>query len=137
MTDPTAKSVIEEFIRAFNKIDGDGVRQTLHFPHVMISVHGTEVTAGEDDFVYHYTNLAETEGWHHTELVAMDATQESADKVHFTVRMTRHKADGSIYNDISGLWIVTRIDGRWGIQVRSMFHNLKQSQQGKRTGDFN
>jgi len=124
MTDLAARSIIEKFIRAFNEIDSESVLATLHFPHVVISVQGTEVTATANDFVYHYANLAETEGWHHTELVTTDTIQEGADKVHVAVRMTRHKADGSVYSDISGLWIVTRIDGRWGIQVRSMFHNL-------------
>jgi hypothetical protein len=125
MTNPAATAVIEEFIRAFNATDGEGVRDTLHFPHVMMSVHGTEITATVEDFVYHYADLAQTEGWHHTELLEMNAIQIADTKVHFTVRMTRHNAEGEIYNDISGLWIVTLMDGHWGIQVRSMFHDIK------------
>jgi hypothetical protein len=54
-------------------------------------------------------------------LDAVRAIQASADKVHFELEMSRCHADGTVYMTIPGLWIVTEIDGKWGIQVRSMF----------------
>lgn len=122
MHDPAARKIIDDFLDAFNALDGDAIRDTLHFPNILISTNGVQITDKASDFVNVYTDLPQTEGWHHTELGDCDAVQMSEDKVHFTLNMTRHHADGAIYSDITGLWIVTRVEGRWGVLVRSMFH---------------
>ncbi len=116
-----ARRVIDDFLLAFNAGDGDAVRDTFNFPHTMMAGNQVEVTATAADFVYHYADLPEKEGWHHTTLDEIEATKASVDKVHFDLVMSRCHADGTVYMVIPGLWIVTRIDGKWGIQVRSMF----------------
>lgn len=116
-----ARTAIDKFLSAFNAMDGEGIRDSLNFPHTMIAGNKIDVTATAADFVNQYTNLAESEGWHHTTLDSIKATQASTDKVHFELKMSRCHADGTVYMTIPGLWIVTEIDGKWGIQVRSMF----------------
>ena len=44
-----------------------------------------------------------------------------ADKVHFDVCFSRYLADGSRYATHQALWVVTRLEGHWGIQARSSF----------------
>jgi hypothetical protein len=36
-------------------------------------------------------------------------------------RASRYKADGAKYATYQALWIVTRMDGQWGVQARSRF----------------
>ena len=42
------------------------------------------------------------------------------DKVHFELTFTRWHPDGTRYWTVPALWLVTRQDDRWGIQVRSL-----------------
>lgn len=43
------------------------------------------------------------------------------DKVHFDVQFTRYRADGTVIGAYKSLWIVTRIEGHWGVQARSSY----------------
>ena len=43
------------------------------------------------------------------------------DKVHLAVQFSRWRADGSLIGRYKSLWIVTLVDGKWGIQARSSF----------------
>jgi hypothetical protein len=47
--------------------------------------------------------------------------QSSADKVHITVAFSRYHKDGTKYASYPSLYIVERVDGRWGIRARSSF----------------
>jgi hypothetical protein len=38
-------------------------------------------------------------------------------KVHRLVVFSRFRADGQRYASYSTLWIVTQVDGQWGVQV--------------------
>lgn len=42
-----------------------------------------------------------------------------ADKVHFSIHVTRDNVDDEPYSDFDSLWVVTREDGRWGVKLRS------------------
>ena len=116
-----ARKTIDDFLIAFNASDGEGIRDSLNFPHTMMAGAHVNVTPSAADFVNHYADLAASEGWHHTTLDDVTAIQSSVDKVHFELKMSRWHADGTVYMVIPGLWIVTNLDGKWGIQVRSMF----------------
>ena len=41
--------------------------------------------------------------------------------MHFDVRFTRYRADGSVLGVYRSLWVVSRIGGRWAAQLRSTF----------------
>ena len=43
------------------------------------------------------------------------------DKVHFELQFSMHQANDSRYATYQALWIVTRRDGAWGVQCRSVF----------------
>ncbi|MEE8397746.1 MAG: hypothetical protein V3S89_01990 [Desulfobacterales bacterium] len=65
--------------------------------------------------------LAENEGWDRSTLDTMEVIHASDVKVHFKIEFSRYKADGSKYAVHKSLWIVTKRDGRWGIQARSSY----------------
>ena len=46
---------------------------------------------------------------------------EGKDKVHFDVCFSRFKEDGTCYATHEAVWVVTRVEGHWGIQARSSF----------------
>ncbi len=58
-------------------------------------------------------------GWAHSAWDYVEPIDAGADKVHFRVRFSRFRADGSKIGSYRSLYIVTRIDGRWAIQARS------------------
>ena len=121
MSEQEARNVVDAFFEAFNAMDGDSIRATLHFPHIMIAGVNIAITEKPEDFENLTPRWAETEGWHHSEMGLLEAIQSSDDKVHFLIEFSRHRADGYKYADYKGLWILTKVDGRWGIQARSIF----------------
>lgn len=68
-----------------------------------------------------FAALKEVEGWHHSTLDRADVIHAGPDKVHFDVGFSRYLADGSCYATHQAVWVVTRVDGHWGIQARSSF----------------
>lgn len=91
----------------------------LHFPHTMYSGADRLVweQAGQlpEDF---FDKLLAT-GWARTVYEDKQPVLVSRDKVHFRVRYTRRTSDGRVLSEHENIWFVTRIDGRWGIALRS------------------
>ena len=124
-TENEAVKAIEAFFHTFNAHDSDGNLKTLHFPHIRINGSGnvniiqnaTDVRPLDVALAY----LTESEGWHHSTLDSVERIHGSDVKVHFNIQFSRYKADGSKYAVHKSLWIVTKKDGRWGIQARSSF----------------
>ena len=127
MSDQDARNVVDSFFKAFNEMDGNGIRATLHFPHCMIAGANVTVTGKPEDFVNLTPRWAETEGWHHSGLDSLDSVQSSEDKVHFLIAFSRYRADGTRYAAYKGLWILTKVGGRWGIQARSIFPPVREN----------
>ncbi len=125
MSEKEARQVVDAFFKAFNAMDEDGIRATLHFPHAMIAGVNLAITQKPEDFVNPTPHYAQTEGWHHSTLDSLKAVQSSLDKVHYLVEFSRCRADGYKYGTYQGLWILTKIDGRWGIKARSIFPPTK------------
>jgi hypothetical protein len=115
-----ARKPIDDFFAAFNARNVDAGRKTLHYPHIQIA--GNEVTILEDadSFQIDFQSLA-IEGWTHVSLDSCAMRQNCDEKVHFEVQLSMHKGSDARYATYQALWIVTRRDGVWGIQCRSIF----------------
>ena len=116
-----ARAVMDGFMTAFNAEDAEALRTTwFHFPHVRLHSGQVTVMATPADFrsaVWGRTGQAE--GWARTAWDYVEPVDSGPDKVHFRVQFTRYRADGSAIGSYRSLYIVTKIDGRWGIQARS------------------
>ena len=116
-----ARAVMDGFMTAFNAQDAEALRTTwFHFPHVRLHSGQVTVMATPADFrsaVWGRTGQAE--GWARTAWDYVEPVDSGPDKVHFRVQFTRYRADGSAIGSYRSLYIVTRQDGRWGIQARS------------------
>ena len=115
-----ARQVIDAFFAAFNKSDSGGVRRTVHFPHIRIASGRVTVIPSAKEWKGDPTPLA-AEDWHHSTLDSVQFVHGDAEKVHAAIVFSRYRADGARYATHHSLWIITRQDGRWGVQGRSSF----------------
>ena len=115
-----ARKVAEQFVVGFNTRNEDMVRDALHFPQVRFASGGVFMIPKAEDWGRPFERL-EKEGWHHSALDSVDAIHVSDEKVHLGVVFTRFRADGTSYATHRSLWIITKIDGHWGVQGRSSY----------------
>ena len=92
---------------------------TLHFPHVMLSGAERLVWPNAGQHPADFFEKLKASGWQSTQYETQEPVLVSHDKVHFVVTYTRRAADGSVLSRHKNLWIVTRINGQWGIALRS------------------
>lgn len=116
-----AARAIEIFFEGFNAEDDERIREGLNFPHVRIASGTVRVIDGPGQFKTPFAALKRAEGWHHSTLDHAEVIHEGPDKVHFDVCFSRFLEDGSRYATHQAIWVVTRIEGHWGIQARSSF----------------
>jgi hypothetical protein len=116
-----ARAAMDGFMAAFNARDAEAIRtRWFHFPHVRF--HSGTVTVMQRPQDYHnlvWNHDGQSAGWDRSALDHVDAIDAGPDKVHFRVRFTRYRADGTAIGSYRSLYIVTLQDGRWAIQGRS------------------
>jgi hypothetical protein len=117
-----ALAAVDSYMDAFNRRDLAGMDAALHFPHLRIASGTVQVIErpglAPDDF---FERFAAASGWAYSRWDYRRAVQSSRDKVHFAVQFTRYREDGSAIGSYPSMWIVTRREGRWGVQARSSF----------------
>ncbi|HEY8120662.1 MAG TPA: hypothetical protein VII78_05045 [Myxococcota bacterium] len=118
-----ALRTLDAFMAAFNARDVEAWIGTLHFPHVRIASGRVAVFADAAAFRagFEFARFAEQTGWSRSEWTERRVIQAGPDKVHVAVVFTRYRADGSVLSRFESLYIVTRLDGRWGVQARSSY----------------
>lgn len=116
-----ARKAVEAFFAGFNAMDDAAVRKSLNYPHVRIASSNVRVFENAEAYSTPYDLLKQREGWHHSTLDKIEARQHDENKVHFEIVFSRYKEDGTKYVTHNSLWIVTNIDGHWGVQARSSF----------------
>jgi hypothetical protein len=114
-----ARKVIEAFVPLFSKHDVKGLLSVVNFPHIRVTDAGTLIIPSAKEWTGDPTPLEPY--YHHTELESLTFIQSDAVKAHALVVFTRYNTDGKKYITIPTLWIVTKVNGHWGIQVRSTF----------------
>lgn len=115
-----AQSCLDAFMKAFNARDLTAFEATFNFPHVRFaSGKVTVINPG-----YHKAEMFDRGAladWDHSAWDRRDVIHAGADKVHIDTRFTRYRKDNSVIGGFDSIYIVTRQDGRWGIQGRSSF----------------
>jgi hypothetical protein len=115
----SASECLDRFTEFFNACDTNGMDGELHFPHVMFSgssrIEWLEAGQHPSDFF----ECLKASGWHHTRYESKEPVLVSQDKVHFVVTYSRRRSTEEVLSVHKNLWIVTRLNGRWGICVRS------------------
>ena len=111
-----------DYQSAWNLRDIKGMKAAFHFPHVRVA--NGKITTLEEDAAFpegFFERFIQSTGWHYSLWDYRHAVQSTADKVHFAVQFTRYRADDTVIGVYPSLWIVSLIEGRWGVQARSSF----------------
>ena len=116
-----AKAVANKFLEVFNARDTQSNRDVLNYPSVMLVAGQFIKWDRPEDYSIPWDRLTESQGWHHSTMDSIDVVQAGDDKVHLAVTFSRYHEDGVKYATHHGLWVITCVDGHWGIQCRSNF----------------
>lgn len=114
--------VLDAFMAALNAHDAAAMDRCMHFPHPRIAdarvvVYPRPGTNPMDLF----ERLQQADGWSHSRWERREVIQCNDAKAHVMLSYTRFRADGSVIGVYDSLYVLTAIDGRWGIQARSSF----------------
>lgn len=130
MTTPTTSSqaapeivdVIERYVAALNKRDLEGVRAAFNFPHVLFGTGMVTHYPTRDDVSFTaFDSRTAQHGWARSTWDSHCVLASDPEKVHVDVWFTRWRADGSKIGTHHSMYIITKVDGRWGIQARSSY----------------
>lgn len=114
--------VLDRFMAALNAHDADAMDACMHFPHVRL--------AGGDVKVYErsgsnpmdlFQKLRDEDDWRYSTWRERELVQFNPMKAHFAVTYTRFRSDDSVIGVYESLYVLTRVNGHWGIQARSSF----------------
>jgi len=108
--------VLERFLAAFNARDAQAWAQTLQFPHVRLTAGQVQQWAPAEDYARSndIAALADT-GWSFTRWDHVLPVHADPDKVHFALRFTRYDRQERPIASFDALYVVTKLDGRWGV----------------------
>lgn len=110
---------LDNFRTSFEKEDLKGMDLCCHFPHYLIS--GNEVICWEEegqltnDF---FIKLKES-GFKRTVVTKREPILVAENKVHFLYSYYRENIYGDVISQHDNVWILTYINNKWGILVRS------------------
>ena len=118
-----AMGVLDGFMNAFNARDDEAMCRTFHYPHVRFASGAVRTYETYEHCVeqFDFARFAERFGWDHSGWDRRTVVQANTDKVHVMVIFSRYDADDELIAQFDSLYIVTRVDGRWGIRSRSSF----------------
>ena len=116
----------------FNKRDKHICTSLLNYPHIRLWKNKFSIFKNKQDFLDGFDKQTENlkkEGWDHTVTLEIKVVQSDESKVHLLLHQSRRNSDDVEYHNFHTLWIMTNIEGKWGIQFRSSF--LDKSSQTK------
>ena len=118
MADPDALAPIRAFTEAMNARDLEAMRASLHYPHFRLADGQMQVTELASDLpppweAHKDLGRGTLDSW--------TVLHAGADKVPFSIHVTRYNVDDEPYSDFDSLWVVTREDDHWGVKLRSSF----------------
>ena len=119
-----ALAALDADMETFNAHDWPRNAATLNYPHVRLASGQVVVFETPEQFAGTGDERIARgfeAGWHRSAWDEREVIHSAPDKVHLAVRFTRYDAEGRRLASYRSLWIVTLVDGHWGIQARSSF----------------
>ena len=120
LLEQTGLDSVDNFINSWNSRDADLWASSLNYPHVRPSPFG-EVLVAKD--AREYASRVDFEkvlatGWDHSEWDYKRVLHTSPEKIHVAGQWSRYDKNGEIIHTNPVVYIVTRVEGHWGIQSR-------------------
>ena len=114
--------LLDDYMNAFNRQDLVAWENTFHFPHYRLASGRMHVSNAPGEITAAaMERYLDSIGWHHSTWDRRDIIHFSDNKVHVDTKFTRYRKDGSIIGSYESLYILTRMEGKWGVIVRSSF----------------
>ncbi len=95
--------------------------QTYLFPHVRIASGKISIIPNADSMPVAYWLARMPADWDHSEWVSRTIVQAGPEKVHLVNVFRRFRKDNSVIADETSLYIMEKVNGKWGIRGRSSF----------------
>jgi len=115
-----ARAAVLGYMKAFNAADGAETSRYLNYPHLFMMRGGIAVAQAAGDARPDFERMRTTQNWHFSTLDSFEPSIVRENKVHWEVVFSRWHPDGTRYWTVPALWITTKIDNHWGIQLRSL-----------------
>ena len=116
----SAIEVLDKHFEALNLRDETALKKTLHFPHYRIAGNRVKKWEKGDSYLQDFFDRAGTD-WKRSEWYCRNIISASSDKVHIDGIFTRYNSHNEVMGHYRTIWIVARIDNRWGALARSSF----------------
>ena len=116
-------AILDHFMRSLNASDEAGVNQSFNFPHVRFTGGGdVKIFPEPGDYnLSYFRERTEADGWHRSDWDRREVIHAGPNKVHLDTQFSRYRVDGSVIGSYTSIYIVTCLDGKWGIQARSSY----------------
>ena len=114
-------AALDRFQDTWNTRDVAVWSSSLHFPHVRPSAAEFDVFSTADDYIRARQDVFKNVlalGWHRSQWDSRQVLHVSEDKMHIAGQYSRRREAGERISTQQVTYIVTRHDGRWGIQSR-------------------
>ncbi|HEV3106378.1 MAG TPA: hypothetical protein VGZ01_11875 [Trinickia sp.] len=120
--DAACREVLDRFMEALNAHDATAMDACMHFPHVRFAGGTIKVydAAGSNPMDL-FQKLSDEDDWLYSTWRERELVQFNPRKAHYALSYTRFRSDRSVIGIYDSLYVLTCVDGRWGIQMRSSF----------------
>ena len=114
--------VLDRFMTGLNQYDPNAMDSAMHFPHVRFAGGQIKIypKAGDNPMDL-FERLRREDDWKYSRWVSRELVQCSDIKAHYALSYTRFRSDDSVIGVYESLYVLTQVDGSWGIQMRSSF----------------
>jgi hypothetical protein len=119
-----ALAALDAFMEALNAHDWERTAAAFNYPHVRFASGRVTVWETAADYAAAMPGRiggSFERGWARSGWDEREVVHSGPDKVHLAVRFTRYDPTGRPLATYRSLWIVTLLDGHWGVQARSSF----------------
>jgi hypothetical protein len=116
-----ALAVLDAFMSALNHGDEAGFNGSYNFPHVRLASGKVTIWQSSGDYKLKDFLARAGEAWARSQWEERTPIHVGSDKVHFAVKFSRWRKDGTELSRNRSIYIMTRQDGHWGVQARSSF----------------
>lgn len=117
-----ATSAFYDFFDAFNAEDHDALFEVNHVPQVMLNgdFFITGLNRESPLLAVNFAGLRARESWAFSVAEELEVIHAMPGKVVFQMEFERFNSNGDKYRRVPALWVLTQIDGKWGVQFRSL-----------------
>ncbi len=116
-----ATIAIYNFFEAFNSADNNALLDYNHVPQAMLNTRFLHAINNETPPVrMNFDGMRENELWSYSILEDLEVVHAMDNKVIFQLEFERFNSLGNKYSQVPAVWVLTKINEKWGVQYRSL-----------------